>query len=169
MTPWNAKHITAKLDTFREFLSARGAEVLEPTNEWELIRFRGGNTTSVIYTRKNKDITFCGEAEKAWVAFKTNTPWRAQPVKYRRCSTPRLATVRKRDGDNCFFCLKPVSIAQESEEHLLSLTHNGPDHLSNIVLAHKVCNGLADHMSLAEKIAIHVRAQIAQALKAKSK
>lgn len=57
MTAWYAHHITRKGKAFRDWLSANGAQVLEPTNEWELIRFKSDTGTSVIYKDKGSDRT----------------------------------------------------------------------------------------------------------------
>jgi hypothetical protein len=160
MTVWKANNVKAQLINFRAFLNERGAEVLEPTNEWELVRFKSGKTTSIVYTKKNGIVTFLGDAFNAWTAFKTNGSWRAAPVsRSKKSSKPSIATLRKRDGDLCFFCLHEVSEEDESEEHLLSVTHGGPNHIANKVLAHKKCNLLAGSLSLSDKIKIHVISQ----------
>ncbi len=165
MTQWTRPQILAKLDTFKQFLTARGAQVLESTNEYELLRFIAGNTTCIVYTKNNGNITFYGDpCEKAWIAFKTNGSWRAAPATRRNRNNPVISTLRKRDGDLCFYCLKPVSNEDETEEHLLSITHGGPDNIQNKCLAHKVCNNLASHMALADKIKIHTKACIAKAI-----
>lgn len=74
--------------------------------------------------------------------------------------TPMIRALRTRDGDLCFFCQRTVSQDNESAEHLVPVTHGGPNHISNLFLAHKGCNGQAGHLSAPEKIRIHVRAVI---------
>ena len=59
----------------------------------------------------------------------------------------------KRDGQLCFFCLKPVGV-DITVEHLIALVDSGPDHLSNKVLAHSVCNQKAGSLSVMEKIQV---------------
>lgn len=155
MTVWTKKQIRTKEEAFKEFLAARGAQVMVPTNEWELIRFVSGEGTSIIYTNKEGGTTFIGEAMKAWTAFKTNNTWRATPATKRiRRSSVTLQTIRKRDGDLCFYCQQPVSVADESEEHLVALTDGGPQHISNKFLAHRICNSDVGHLSAVEKIRI---------------
>jgi hypothetical protein len=160
---WNAKQILASKIQFEGFLTARGAEVFAPTNEYELIRFRSGNVTSIVYTTKHGNITFFGESKTAWLAFKNSTPWRAETPLKKRGSTPAIATLRKRDGDLCFYCLQVVEQKDESEEHLLSITHGGNNHIANKVLTHRLCNTMAGHLSLAEKIRIHVKSHLKKA------
>ncbi len=161
MTTWTKKQVTKQLTSFRNWLAANGAEVLEPTNEWELVRFRAGDKTGVIYTNKLDGTTFHGAADDAWKAFKGAHSWRAAPATKRtKKSGPVLQAIRARDGGHCFFCLKPVSVEDESEEHLVPITAGGPNHISNKFLAHRTCNAKAGHLSAPEKIALHVRAHM---------
>jgi hypothetical protein len=155
-----ADKIKAKTPKFREWLTAHGAQVLEPTNEWELIRFKSGDETCVIYRNKAGAVTYSGPtAEKAQKCFVSNAAWRANTTATKRKrASPMIAAIRKRDGDNCFYCRVAVSDDTASAEHLVSTTHGGPNHISNLFLAHKLCNAKAGHLSAPEKIAMHVRA-----------
>ena len=151
------KDFKKKQKAFTDFLTARGAQVLEPTNEWEVCRFLTGRGTSIIYKKKEGTLTFVGDAHDAYSCF-TNSgmSWRAQPATKRENKSPvRMQALRTRDGNDCFFCHLPLSIEDESEEHLVAITHGGPDHLANLVLAHKLCNAQASHLSVMEKI--HMR------------
>jgi hypothetical protein len=160
MTAWYAHHITRKGKAFRDWLSANGAQVLEPTNEWELIRFKSDTGTSVVYKDKGDRLTFTGEAFKAWEALKSGQGWRAMPATKRKKSSTVIQSIRARDGNDCFYCLKPVSVEDESPEHLVSVTHGGPNHLSNLFLAHRDCNSRAGHLSALAKIRMHVEAHL---------
>lgn len=156
-----ATRITAKLPTFRDWLSGCGAQVLEPTNEWEIVRFKAGDETSIIYRNKVGGVRYTGQAERAWRAFSNGLSWRAKPPTCRRKRmTPMVRTIRRRDGDLCFYCQCPVGEDNESVEHLVSVTHGGPNHISNLFLAHKGCNSQAGHLSAPEKIRMHVSAII---------
>lgn len=155
-----ATRISAKLPSFRDWLAASGAQVLEPTNEWEIVRFKAGQETSIIYRNKSGAVRYCGAAEDAWKAFSNGSAWRATPPTRRKRMTPMVRALRTRDGDLCFFCQRPVSEDNESAEHLVAVTHGGPNHISNMFLAHKGCNAQAGHLSAPEKIKIHVRAVI---------
>lgn len=143
-----------RLPAFRGWLFARGAEVLTPTNEWEMLRFRTNNGTSIIYKKKHGALTFTGEAELVWRAYRENAAWRAAPATTRKAkSHPVCKALRVRDGNNCFYCHQPVEVKDESIEHLVAITHGGPDHLANMVLAHRApCNAEAGHLSVMEKI-----------------
>ena len=148
-----------KTAPFIAFLQANGAQVLEPTNEWEVVRFVAGDETSIVYKNKRGEHAFTGVAAAALEAFKTNAPWRAMPKTGKKKKSPaRLQAIRARDGGYCFFCQKLVSVEDESEEHLVAVTHGGPNHISNLFLAHRTCNANAGHLSAAEKIKMHVAA-----------
>lgn len=161
MIAWTKNQITAKRKQFRDWLAANGAEVLEPTNEWELVRFKSGDGTGVIYFNAAGKVTFTGPAAEAWNAFKSAKQWRAVPATKRaKRSSPVMQAIRARDGGHCFYCLLPVTVEDESEEHLVPVTAGGPNHISNKFLAHKVCNQRAGHMSAPEKIRMHVEAHV---------
>lgn len=166
MTFWTKKQITKQLQQFRNWLAANGAEVLEPTNEWEIVRFKTSNETCIIYCNKLGAATFSGARSlDAWESFKGGRSWRAMPATKRtKKSGPVIQAIRARDGGHCFFCLKPVSVEDESEEHLVPVTAGGPNHLSNKFLAHRVCNAKAGHLSAPEKIRMHVEAHMRAAL-----
>jgi hypothetical protein len=149
-----------KLEKFSAWLDANGAEVLQPTSEWEVLRFLTNKGTSIIYVNKRGKLTLKGESYTAWESFKTSKPWRAIPATTRKRSTPHVNAIRHRDGNLCFFCQELVEQKDESVEHVVSVTHGGPNHLANFVLAHKKCNQEAGHMSAMEKVAIHVQAVI---------
>lgn len=158
MTTLTVEQVKPKLESFKVWLAARGAELLNPVSAFELLRFKTDKGLSVFYFKKNGAITPYGEAETAWNAFRKNATWRAYPRERRKLNRIEVATIRKRDGDLCFYCQEYVHPKDESIEHLVALTHGGPDHISNSFLAHKDCNQRADHLSAPEKIKIHTAA-----------
>jgi hypothetical protein len=155
-----AFRITKRAKEFGDWLSGVGAQVLEPTNEWEVLRFKAGSTTSIIYRHKVGGVTYSGLAKEAWEAFCSGKAWRAAPATKRKPMKPIIAALRKRDGDLCFYCCKEVGRENESAEHLVSITHGGPNHISNLFLTHRTCNARAGHLSAPEKIKQHVYAVI---------
>lgn len=161
----NLKDIQPRLDKFKQFLSERGAELLEPAATDELLRFRTMDSLSIIFFNpKNGIIAFYAQAEEAWLAFRHGTSWRARP-NLSRAGNNQTKTLRKRDGDNCFFCCEYVNTVEESEEHLVSRTHGGPNHISNKFLAHARCNVAAGHLSATQKIKIHTEAKLKKLLR----
>lgn len=63
-----------------------------------------------------------------------------------------LKALIRRDGKKCFYCGNDTTEENRSLEHLVPLAHGGPNHLSNLVLAHSCCNSDAGHLSVMEKI-----------------
>lgn len=143
----------ARKEAFEKWLVERGAELLTPTNEWELLRFRTEKGTSIVYTNKHGVLTWTNQAAEAFLAHVGCKSWRAVRASQRRLkSSPVCQALRKRDGDACFYCHLTVAVEEESAEHLVSITHGGPDHIANMALAHRICNSEAGHLSLMEKI-----------------
>lgn len=158
-----AAAVAEKLPTFKAFIVQRGAELLPPTNEWELLRFAAGPVVSIVYRTKRGATTMTGEAEKAWSAFRAQGSWRApgvKPTKRKPIADGKIRAIVARDGSLCFYCRDPIPDDEFSIEHLVARAHGGPNHLSNMVLAHRRCNVYVGHLSAAEKIAIHVSARI---------
>jgi hypothetical protein len=147
--------LNKRRENFEAFLNARGAQILQPTNEWEVLRFRSSAGTSVIYRNAQEGITFTGESAKAWDTFTGNTSWRANvKPKAPKKVDGLIRVLLDRDGNDCFYCFKPMTDLDRSVEHLVARAHGGPNHLSNMVLAHRKCNCSAGHMSAMEKIRI---------------
>lgn len=144
------------LPKWQAWLEQRGAEILKPTNEWEILRFRGTRGTSVVYATGKGSTTFTNEAAEAFEAFRSAAPWRAVPAKRSHNGNANTRTLRERDGDRCFFCGLVVSVAEESVDHLVPVTAGGPNHIGNKVLMHRECNSRCGSMSAAEKIRAHV-------------
>lgn len=161
----DAHRIAKKLDKFKTWLSGAGAEVLKPTNEWELVRFKSGGATSIIYKNKSGRVAFTGEAETAWRSFESGASWRGGKATERKSKRPpEVATLLERDGPLCFFCQSPMG-DDMTVEHLVACTHGGPNHISNKFLAHRDCNARAGHLSAPEKVRIHATAFTASAPK----
>lgn len=146
---------------FTDWLTARGAQVLNPTNPYEMVRFTTERGLGIVYTNSRGRVTHVGEAAKAYNAFKANAAWDAGIAAPRRkTQTDRLvAQLRERDGSGCFFCRLPVT-DDASIEHLVPRGHGGPSHLSNYALAHRMCNARAGHLPLMEKIRMREKASI---------
>lgn len=141
---------------FKIWIAARGGEVLEPTNQWEVVRFRGEGKTSIIYTKKNGGVTFTGDASAAWNAFERRDDTFRLTKKAPRMSQakrePIVRTLIERDGNRCFYCATSFDEVKPTKEHLVPRTAGGPDHLSNLFLSCEPCNQEVGHASAPEKI-----------------
>lgn len=152
-----------------EFLSSRGAEVLTPTNEWEMLRFKSGASTGIVYRDAKHNITLTGPAKKAIPAFFGNQAWSAGVATKRTKKLPHTQALLQRDGSNCFLCLLPLG-DDMTRDHLAAVAHGGPNHIANMALMHGACNRRAGTMSVMQKIAERekARAAIAKATGAES-
>ena len=74
-----------RLERFKNWLVANGSEILAPTNEWEVLRFRGDRGTAIIYRNAAGRLNWQNGSDRAYRAWKNEKPWRAQP-KTRRTS-----------------------------------------------------------------------------------
>lgn len=155
-----------RIPEFIAWLESRGAEILAATNEWEVVRFKANGVVGIVYRKKTGSLSHQGIASEAAAAFLSGSAWRGnKPTKRRQQGSVIARSLRKRDGDLCFFCLRPMAEDNQSVEHLVAVTHGGPNHMSNFVLAHRGCNADAGHLSAMEKIRMHVAALTAREAK----
>lgn len=161
MTMHTAQQLAKKLPAFKEFLAARGAEVLAPTSEWEVVRFRAGGIVAIVYRNAKNQLNYQGIARKALDAFISQGSWTAGVATKRVHNgfkrTAAVNAMLKRDGDCCFLCRKPLG-DDITEEHLVPVSAGGPNHIANKALAHSACNLRMGHLSLMEKIAMRDKA-----------
>lgn len=142
---------------FEAWLRDRGSEIREPSNEYELARFTTPEGVGVIYCNASGAISsWVGGSLEAYKAFMASAPWRVGKSTKRRSGSKaehQIAAVIKRDGNECWYCGLPFGDDQfaRTKEHLVSVTHGGPDHIANIVVAHKGCNLEAGNLSVSEK------------------
>lgn len=136
---------------FEAFLTANGHEVLAPTNEYEVVRFRNAEGVGIVYRNKRDMLSFQGPAKAAVNAFKSGKQFRAPDKRAKRLPVDLRAIV-KRDGNGCFYCGEPLEVEEMTREHLLSITHGGSNHIANMVIACDPCNQEAGHLSVAEKV-----------------
>lgn len=143
--------LSAALKTFQRQIVAAGAEVLGPTNPYEVMRFRTCKGVGVIYSGRRGE-TWNAEAIAAREHLGKGS---LAPVKVsgRRRDTATVNALLTRDGNACFFCGKALD-GDITVEHLVAVAHGGPNHISNLFLAHASCNHAAGHLSAPEKVAL---------------
>ncbi len=145
------------LAAFEKELKAAGAEVLGPTNPYEVLRFKTKHGVGVVYKGKRGE-TWNAEALAAREHLaKRKGSLAPVALKGRRNNRASVTAILARDGDNCFFCRKPLD-GDLTVEHLVAVAHGGPNHISNKFLAHTECNNRAGHLSAPEKINIAIEA-----------
>lgn len=147
----------SKIDAFAARLKQAGAEILGPTNPYEALRFRTSKGTGVIYVNKRGGETWNAEALAAREHLDAQRGSLA-PVKVngRRTNKGTVSALLARDGECCFFCGGPLD-DDITVEHLIAVAHGGPNHVSNLFLAHAACNQLAGHMSGPEKVKLAIK------------
>ena len=149
------RELRARLPALQAFITERGGEVLSPTNDFEVLRFRAQGAVHVVSREASGHIRYGGASAHAVSCWLGHLPWRGSDSHRgqagKRARSLNLRTLLERDGDACFLCGKPLG-DDMTEEHLVPVTHGGPDHLANKVLAHEACNKRMGHLSVMEKI-----------------
>lgn len=147
------------LSRFRKWLERAGAEVLEPTNEYEVLRFRARGRVSIVYRREHGEISrWTGDSGSAFDHFANGKPWDAGVRRKRKARKPQeVAALLRRDGRACFYCGGQIEDGRESLEHVVPVARGGPHHLANLVLTHPKCNHEAGDLSAAEKVRLRDR------------
>jgi 5-methylcytosine-specific restriction endonuclease McrA len=147
-----------EVNRFRNWLTERGAEILNPTNPYEVIRFKANGATQVIYSNnKGRAWHSVGGAHNAVLAFRTNSSWTAGHKRRRRSLGNVVLTLLERDGNRCFYCDKTMQDEQMTIEHLFPHAHGGTSHLSNLALAHPKCNKRGGHLNVVAKVRLRDR------------
>ncbi|AWJ93263.1 HNH endonuclease (plasmid) [Azospirillum baldaniorum] len=139
---------------FKDFLVSRGSEVLAPSNAFEVARFTTPQGIGVVYRNgKGQVSSWQGGADEAFAAFRAGASWSvgARKAKGKGKVRHQINALLSRDGDGCFFCGRPLG-DDITVEHLVPAVHGGPNHISNLVLAHAACNQSVGHLSVAEKV-----------------
>jgi HNH endonuclease len=144
-----------RIQQFKEWLHNQGATVLDPTNPYELVRFRNANGVGVVYTGK-RGLTFTGEAAEGWQKFKKGQPWKLITRK-RHHLTERKKELARRDGERCFAHGNNMHINELTIEHLLSFSQGGSDNNNNLVLVCEPANKLLGNKPLSEKIELIIQ------------
>jgi len=145
-------NLPKRVDVFNAWLTARGAEVLPPTNQWEVTRYRANGETHVLYVNRRGYLSMSDAVKSAVFAFLGHQSWSAGVATKRKpVKEVEIRALLKRDGDECFLC--GLALGEDrTVEHLVALAHGGPNHIANKALAHELCNNVMGHLSLMEKI-----------------
>ena len=153
-----------KRQPLEEFLEQGGATLLPVTNPWEVVRFKTQRGTHVVYTNKQNNKTYSDDhAKEAYRAWIDGKQWIAKEKVSRRSQRYLVEAIRRRDGDDCFFCCKPfVEDNPATIEHLLAITSGGSNGIANLALAHEECNMEAGCRSVMEKVRMRERNIVTQ-------
>ena len=139
---------------FKQWLIDRGCEILPPTNEYEILRFKG-RQTGVFYSSGKTSNTYSNEA---YIAFKTKKHWNGGIVKTGRQQSYKKEKIHllERDGADCFLCGKPL-LEDITLEHLIALSSGGKNEISNMVLMHEKCNHQVKNIPISDKVKLAIK------------
>jgi 5-methylcytosine-specific restriction endonuclease McrA len=139
------------LDTY---LEAIGVDMLEPTNCYELARFKANNETCIIYQKNNGTGRSFNNplAEKIWQSFYDRKLINIQSEKRKTIKEKFFEKLIERDGNLCFYSNKEMTKEQASIEHLIPLSKGGKNNMDNLVLCLKDENLKMGNLPLVEKI-----------------
>ncbi len=151
------------IDHFANWLTDCGAEVLEPTSEWEILRVRTSRGILVVHQNRKGVHSWPQALLEIAKSYESGIKLALAATRRRRKTSKtwqEYGALARRDGTACFFCgtvVAPPEAPVPSEfactiEHLVCIAHGGPDHLSNKYLAHRKCNEIAGNLSAPEKI-----------------
>lgn len=144
-----------EVERFAKWLGDQGAELLGPTNEWEVLRFKIGGWIGILHCGKRGVMRPNNpDTAEAWKCWKTGTVWQHRVKRKNRVQGSKAkARLLERDGDVCFYCGEPLG-DDITVEHFVAIAHGGGNHMSNLALAHKKCNSIAGNLSVVEKVAL---------------
>jgi len=148
--------------TFKQWLQAHGATIVPKKRDCEVLRFTHGKATGVIVANKARVYKPNETAARYLQLFEgaAHAPdIGARTSKTARKREARVRELTKRDGGDCFYCGKPID-TELSIEHLVPKCHSGPEHLSNLCLAHKHCNRRAGNQSVVGKVRLREKLQV---------
>lgn len=149
-----------RVENFKKWLIAQGAEIQQPTNQYEILRFRamGGNyehSTGVVYQGKNGCSVNNEMVLDAYDCYRNGGKWEGKATGKRKKS-PQMPKLSKqlvdRDGNECFYCGLEMPKDDMTREHLVAVNQGGPNRLENMVLSHKKCNLMAGNMAVIDKV-----------------
>lgn len=146
---------SSEIKEFKDWLISCGALVDNPTSEWELLRVRTCDGTFVVYQNAKGKQTWPDGVSTYWKSWESKQNLSLNPDLKSRVSLRHLiGRISERDGLECWFCEYSFLDTKSSEitiEHLVALSHGGPNHDSNIVLACRDCNQEVGNKPVAEK------------------
>lgn len=139
---------------FKQWVLSHGAEIIPPTNEWEVLRLRLQGKIAIAW-RNKKSYGYTSKANTEMLSLWRDYKARRSPIA--RASAPKkrrsqtIDLLLSRDGPNCFYCLKPLD-EDKTIEHLVPQSVGGPNHPHNMVLTHARCNHEASDLPVTEKL-----------------
>lgn len=169
------------VQSFVAWLAKNGAEVGIPNNPYEVVRYRAyvegacSPATHIVYRKESGLLTWTGTSRAHYERFLSGE---ALPGRHQSSPNTFLVTypteaakkrlrgevtrerLLARDGDECWFCGRPMG-QDCTIEHLVPKARGGRNTLANYALAHRRCNNSAADIPLTKKIELRARLRAA--------
>lgn len=144
----------AQIKRFRRWLEHNGAEILKAAS-YELLRVRIRGNEHALTKNKKRTLAWSRDLAAAYYCHANRHSWSGTDKNKDEYNGPAvIKAIMERDGPKCFYCNIDVPKSERTVEHLVSRAHGGPNHLSNLFLAHSDCNQAAGSLSAAAKLNI---------------
>lgn len=131
---------------------------MAPTNPYEVVRVDTAEGVLVAYRNKRGIETWPEGIDRLRSLYLEGKDVPLSPSQKKRVRMRHeIETLAERDGLECWFCGYSFLSADSREvtiEHLVSVAHGGPNHLSNLVLACQPCNQEASTLHVAGKVLV---------------
>jgi hypothetical protein len=150
---------------FLAFVAAEGGEVCNPTNPYEVVRYRAywrgtkQAATHIVYAKENGLLTWMHGSKGHYRAFLDGAQMDELPKpKPSKASKKAKGAVTRerllaRDGGDCWFCGTPMG-DDCTIEHLIPKADGGRNTMANYALAHQRCNQMAADKPLVAKLSL---------------
>ena len=147
----------ANLNKFASFLIENGAKILEPTNQWEVLRYRiQGAGVVVIYKKASGALNVPSIAQEHLTCFEKGRAIERKERPGKNHKATLIERLMERDGDECCICGKSLG-DDITVEHWVAIKAGGNNMLENLALAHKACNRAVDSKPVTEKLKIAMK------------
>lgn len=114
----------AEMESFRSALVKAGAQILDPTNEWEWLRYRLLGKVGIVYLNKKGRISPSGASEAHHKNWRSGRPFNLSKSKERRkikrardLATPKLYTDASLYSDTKSGAWAAVLVGQDGKAH----------------------------------------------------
>jgi hypothetical protein len=154
---------TFDLERFRQYLSEAGAELMEPTNQYEVVRYRWLGYVQIVYRNERGILRWMQQTADHYRAMMERRGLSISNGRTRLKSSrkPEIRdALTERDGTSCFFCEDPMVFGVPDDrksatiEHLWPASAGGPNTRNNLVLVCFDCNQKLGDLPLVEKLKI---------------
>ena len=147
--------------SFEDWIVQNGGEVLDPTSQWELVRYKTPHDgLCVVYQNAKGGIKFNGVTKEHYNLFTNGRPI----IIHKRSSIAKVKksirqALSERDGACCWYCQIGADETDMTLEHVVGINSGGPNHMNNYALACEPCNRVVGDLPVVEKVIFWARAR----------